>query len=386
MDKSFPNLIGDYGPWARSLSKGIPALSFRNERFTDVGAWRKEALGKLNELLYMPNLGPLPKVTVHERYTYDGLDIEEISWQLTHGRPTEAIVLKPMGTHEKLPGLLALHDHAAIKYFGKEKITKTSDSQHPVVEAHQQSDYGGLAWANEVAKRGYVVLVHDAFAFGSRRVQYEDILPVEDPFLETTDKQEVPPTIKNIQAYNDWAGHHEHVMAKSLFCAGTTWPGVFLAEDRMALEILATRKDVDADRLGCGGLSGGGLRTVMLGGTDERIKCAVSAGFMSTWNDFLLYKSITHTWMLYIPGLPNFLDFPEIFGLRVPLPSMVLNNNEDPLYTLPEMKKADGILQDIYDKAGARDKYNCRYYPGLHKMDGEMQQDAFDWFDQWLKI
>ncbi|MEJ7682350.1 MAG: hypothetical protein WKG06_31770 [Segetibacter sp.] len=30
---------------------------------------------------------------------------------------------------------------------------------------------------------------------------------------------------ENIEAYNEWAGDHEHVMAKSLFCAGTTWPG-----------------------------------------------------------------------------------------------------------------------------------------------------------------
>ncbi|MDH5603727.1 MAG: prolyl oligopeptidase family serine peptidase [Cyclobacteriaceae bacterium] len=385
MDKPFPTLIGDYGPWAGSLVKRVPALSFRNDRFSDVEAWKNEALAKVKELLYMPDLGPLPKVTVQKRYAYDGLDMEEISWQLPNGRPTNALVIKPSVAREKLPGLLALHDHAAIKYFGKEKITQTSGTQHPVVEAHQQSDYGGLAWANEVARRGYVVLVHDVFAFGSRRVQYKDMLPVEDSFLDTKEKEELPATIENIRAYNEWAGHHEHVMAKSLFCAGTTWPGVFLAEDKMALDILAAREDVDADRLGCGGLSGGGLRTVMLGGTDDRIKCAVSAGFMSTWDDFLLYKSITHTWMLYIPGLPNFLDFPEIFGLRVPLPSMVLNNNEDPLYTLPEMKKADSILRDIYRKAGAEDRYNCRYYPGPHKMDGEMQQDAFDWFDQWLK-
>jgi dienelactone hydrolase len=189
----------------------------------------------------------------------------------------------------------------------------------------------------------------------------------------------------NIQAYNRWAGEHEHIMSKSLFCGGTTWPGVFLAEDIKAVDVLSTRPEVDPDRIGCGGLSGGGLRTVYLGGTDPRIKCAVCAGFMSTWDDFLLNKSYTHTWMTYTPLLPRNLDFPEILGLRVPLPALVLNNTEDELFTMQGMTRADEILKEVYEKAGAGDYYKCCNYPGPHKMDARMQQEAFDWFDRWLK-
>ena len=106
---------------------------------------------------------------------------------------------------------------------------------------------------------------------------------------------------------------------------------------------------------------------------------------MSTWKDFLLNKSFTHTWMTYIPLLSKYLDFPEVLGLRVPLPTMVLSNTEDELYTLPEMKKADGILQEIFSKAGAEDKYKGTFYPGGHKFDVAMQKEAFNWFDRWLK-
>ena len=106
---------------------------------------------------------------------------------------------------------------------------------------------------------------------------------------------------------------------------------------------------------------------------------------MSTWNDFLLNKSYTHTWMTYAPLLPKYLDFPEILGLRVPLPTMTLNNNDDDLYTLPEMKKASSILQEVFVKANATDRYEGRFYPGEHKFDKQMQLDAFAWFDRWLK-
>jgi hypothetical protein len=170
-----------------------------------------------------------------------------------------------------------------------------------------------------------------------------------------------------------------------LFSAGTTWPGVFFAEDQKALDILCDRSDVDPTRIGCGGLSGGGMRTVFMGGLDERIQCAVCVGFMTTWNDFVLHKSFTHTWMTYVPVLPNELEFPEILGLRVPLPTLVLNDTEDFLYTVPAMRQADEILRAVYQKANASDHYQCSYHPGPHKFDAVMQQEAFSWFDRWLK-
>ncbi|HLF36183.1 MAG TPA: hypothetical protein VI583_18200 [Cyclobacteriaceae bacterium] len=380
------SIIGQYGPWVASLPEDPSPLSFRNSRWTRVDAWKDMAMKKFLELTASPDIGRVPQVTVGRKYSYDGLEIEEIVWQLPFGRPTEAIVLKPLGASGRLPAILGLHDHGGNKYLGKRKITRTGDNIPEFVIAHQEESYEGKAWANEIAKRGYVVMVHDAFAFGSRRIMYKDVGGIPWGPCNVDGKSDADPeNPDNIIAYNNWAGEHEHILSKSLFCGGTTWPGVFLAEDRAALDVLRSRDDVDPERIGCGGLSGGGLRTVYLAGSDRRIKCSVCVGFMSTWKDFLLNKSYTHTWMTYTPLLPKYLDFPEILGLRVPLPAMALNNNEDPLYTLPEMQRADRMLRDIYAKAGVPENYKSGFYPGGHKFDIKMQKEAFDWFDRWLK-
>jgi dienelactone hydrolase len=376
------NLIGPYGVWANTLRKGaLPSLSYRRPEFKNVNNWRKTARQRVIDRMAIPDIGGLPKVTINKQYNYDGLHIEEITWQLPYGRPTEAILLKPLNAKGKLPAVLGLHDHGGNKYFGCHKITKVSDNQHPMMKDHQEHYYTGKAWANELARKGYVVLVSDAFAFGSRRVLLEDVPTRQRNGLNAatgTDRE-------SIMAYNTWASSHEPIMAKSLFSAGTTWPGVFYAEDKIALDILAARPDVDASNIGCCGLSGGGLRSAFLGGLDPRIKCAINVGFTTTWSDFVLNKSFTHTWMAYVPLLPNELDFPEIMGLRVPLPTLVLNDSEDQLYTLPEMQKAESILSEVFRKAGAADKFKCSYYPGLHKFDKDMQMEAFNWFDKWLK-
>jgi dienelactone hydrolase len=377
------SIIGLYGAWANSLNENrLPTLSFRNKEWQDIASWQKFARQRVADRMAIPNIGGIPSVTVTKKYVYDGLHIEEMNWQLPYGRPTEAILLKPLHATGRLPGVIAFHDHGGNKYFGCRKITKTSDNQHPLMKEHQQTYYSNLAWANEIAKRGYVVLVSDAFAFASRRVMFQDV-PSPMRNGQNDDDAENPGKIK---IYNNWADEHEHVMAKSLFSAGTTWPGVFFAEDQKALDILCAREDVDASRIGCGGLSGGGIRTVFMAGLDPRIKCAVDVGFTTTWKDFLLNKSFTHTWMTYVPLLPNELDFPEILGLRAPLPTLVLNDSNDTLFTISEMNRAEKILYEVYKKASRENHFKCSYYPGPHKFDASMQAEAFNWFDRWLTM
>lgn len=375
------NMLGPYGAWATGLVGDEPGrLSFRRDEFKKVAAWRRKAIARTAELIAEPDLGAKPKVKMEKCYEYDGLQVEELSWQLPMGRRTKAVFFKPIAAKGKLPAVLALHDHGGRKYFGVRKIAKLPGRRHPLIAEHQREHYGDVGWANELAKRGYAVLVHDGFLFGSRRIRYGDVPEV----LHRGRREKNPESVREVLEYNAWSGDQEGVIAKSLFCAGTTWPGVFLAEDRVALHYLCGRRDVDEQRVGCGGLSGGGLRTVFLGGLDTRVKAAVCMGFMSSWEDFLLHKSHTHTWMTYVPLLPRDLDFSEILGLRLPLPTMVQNCREDPLYTMKGMKAADRVLAEVYAKAGVADKYDGRFYPGGHKFDLEMQEDAFAFWDRWL--
>lgn len=382
-EAAVPSMLGGYGDWAVNIVGDGPArLSLLQPQFHDVETWRKSAQQRVLDCLATPPASPMTDVRIDELLELDGLEIERVSWQLSYGPRTNAVVLKPKGATGKLPAVLGLHDHGGNKYFGHEKITRTAADLHPLLVKAQAQYYGGAAWANELAQRGYVVLVHDTFAFGSRRVRMEEVSP---PALQGASLPEEDASEESIAAYNRWAAGHEHLLAKSLLCAGTTWPGVFLSEDRHALDYLCGRSDVDPERIGCAGLSGGGLRTVYLGGLDERIRCACCVGMMTTWRDYLLHKCHTHTWMIYIPLIARDLDYPEILGLRAPAATLVLNDEDDQLFTLPEMQRADGMLRSIFNKAGAADRYRCSFYPGPHKFDVPMQAEAFDWFDRWLK-
>lgn len=377
------NQVGSYGPWLshKVLGDGPARLSFRTGNWKSVDEWRAAARKRVLECMAPVDLGGAPAVTVTNRTTWDGLDIEFLTWQLPAGPRTEAVLLKPAGARGPLPGILALHDHGGNKFLGWRKIVRTDATPWTVQESHQTNYYGGVGWANEIAKRGYVVLVHDTFPFASRRVRVSEV----PPRIQAGGVDPPPDDPKGIARYNSFAGAHENVMEKSLLSAGTTWPGVYVVEDQRALDVLASRPEVDASRLGCAGLSGGGMRTVFLGGLDDRIKVAIAVGFMTTWREFLLDKAFTHTWMTYVPLLPKDLDFPEILAMRAPLPTMVLNCRQDELYTMPEMQRADEMIAETFRRANAADKYRSIYYEGGHKFDLEMQKDAFDWLDRFLR-
>ncbi|WP_250847025.1 alpha/beta hydrolase family protein [Aquisphaera insulae] len=379
-----PNMVGAYGPWlsGKVLGDGPARLSFRTGRWKSLDEWRAVARERAWERIAPVDQGGRPEVRVESTREFEGLHVERLSWQLPGGGPrTEAVFLKPAGASGPLPAILGLHDHGGNKFLGWRKIARAGDAPTRTVATHQDEYYGGVAWANEIAKRGYAVLVHDTFPFASRRVRVADVPPrIREEGIDPE-----PDDAEGIKRYNKFAGAHEDIMEKSLISAGTTWPGAYVVEDQRALDVLCARPEVDSRRVGCAGLSGGGMRTVFLAGLDDRIACCVAVGFMTTWRDFLLDKCHTHTWMAYVPLLPRDLDFPEILALRAPRPTMVLNCNEDGLYTLPEMHRADDILRETFAKGGAAAAYRCNFYGGGHKFDREMQKDAFAWFDEHLK-
>ena len=153
------SMIGAFGEWAGSqLVADPPLLSLRRGDWPNLETWRAQALAALHERLACPALPKQVDVVVQAEHHEDGLLIEELSWQLPYGPATRAVRLRPAGQTGPLPGILGLHCHGGVKYFGHEKITRYGQ-QHPLMVAHQQQYYSGRAWANEVAKRGYVVLV-----------------------------------------------------------------------------------------------------------------------------------------------------------------------------------------------------------------------------------
>jgi len=377
-DPSLDSDIGSLYPFVQSQAVvGEPSLSFLRPEFTDARAWKRTGRGKLLELLHYapPPCDPRPETV--ERVDRGDYIQERIHFNTTPDIRTPAYVLVPKRARRPAPGIVALHDHGGFYFWGKEKLLELDD-EHPVLADFKRQYYAGRSIATDLARAGYVVVVIDMFYWGERRLLLSD-----DP----TDWRERPRSItpERIAEFNRRSGEGEQLIARSIYAAGFTWAGVMYWDDIRTVDYLASRPEVDPGRIGCVGLSMGGLRTVHLAALDDRIKAAVAVGWMTSFPP-QLKRHVRNTigFTKLVPGLYKHLDYPDVASLAVPTPLLVINGSKDALFEPSGVQASFEKLAACYKKAGAPDRVRTRLYDTPHEFNAEMQAEAWGWLAKHL--
>ncbi len=373
--------VGGYHPFIQHYADTRPtALSYLAQEWPNPSTWAALGRAKMEELLaYQPEPVP-PGADTLETVQKDGYTRHLLRMHVTADRTTDMFLLIPDGLTAPAPAVVALHDHGGFYYYGKEKICET-EGPLPVLQNHIGTAYDGRPFADELARRGFVVLVPDAFYFGSQRL---DATQLPAPHANSL-KGLKPDTNEYAVEFNNLALRHEEIVAKTLFDAGTTWPGVLFQGDRAAVDYLVTRPEVDPDRIGCAGLSIGGFRSAHLFGLDPRIKVSVVAGWMTTYSSLLFDHLESHTWMIYVPGQLQWLDLPDVATLNAPNPLMVINCLQDELFTEEGMRAAENKIAEVYARMDAPDRFCSRYDDEPHSFKVPAQNAAIAWLERWLK-
>lgn len=381
-----PSHLGVYGDWV-AAAPGPRARAARPDR---------DLVRRLaSEILAYPGPdgrtgSPRPAdVRVERRWQAEGVAGEEISWWAGYGPRTRAWVLKPAAAGGPLPGVLALHGHDGFKYYGKEKIADGPEPSPPVIAALRRHYYQDRAFANDLAREGFVVLVPDVFGWGSRRFPLAEMPPLIRRLGELTAGTAPPDTVPGgvpgeIARYNAAAWHHEHLIEKYCTLLGTTLAAVVAHEDRLALRYLRARPDT-TDQTASIGLSGGGCRSALLRATSEELTAAVVIGMMGSYDSLLDHNVIDHTWMLMPAGLAARADWPDLAACRAPAALLVQYNRDDELFPLDGARSAHERIAAHYADAAAPAAYTGQFYAGHHKFDQAMQRDAFTWLKAQLR-
>ena len=340
---------------------------------------------RIKALLSLPGFDDtaLPKdIRIERTWKKDGVEGIEYSWDVGYGPRTFAWLLRPEGAQGPLPGILALHDHGGFKTLGKEKIADGPDKMMADLNNFRRQYYGGRAFATELARKGFTVLVPDVFMWSSRKHSPDNFAPQAKRMAAALELSGSLGTgwTPEIRQYEYAAGQTERYLDQYLRLAGTNMAAVVSHEDRLSANFLVSLEQyTQKGGIGCVGLSGGGARSSLLQGTCTHIRAAVVVGMMSTYREILTRYIETHTNILFPEGLADFGDWPDVAGARSPSPLMVLYDREDQIFPLEGMQAADRRLTEIYTKSGAKDNYHGEFFPGQHKFDVEMQEIAFQW-------
>ena len=357
---------------------------FRYERsMGDYRAWASRVRKYLEPHLTLIDDGaPLNAETLEVKQK-DGYRQETIALNADGYLRLKGVVLVPEDGEKKHPAVVALNCHGWQYYYDLEKMLEPEE-EIPYITKMKEDFFGGRSVANELVRRGYLVVFLETFYFGANRLQVDKVPQIfqEEFHVDLSRCEKGSP--EYIDAADLFSRRFEAYMYKYLAFAGQSWTGLNLKNDKKAVDYLLTRDDVDPGRIGCIGLSLGGFRSLMLAGMDGRIKCAVVAGWMASLLDMLEGSRCKfHTFMMFQPSLWAFIDFPDLAALNAPNSLIVINGLQDEQFKGAE--RADERMKAIYTMAGHPENYVSNFYNTPHMFNGQMQDDAYAFMETHLK-
>lgn len=256
-------------------------------------------------------------------------------------------LLLPKGRPQKAPAIVACHGHG---YGAREILGLTAGGSPRQSDPGYQKDF-----ALRLAQRGFIVVVPELAGFGEARC--------ESALLQ---------------------GNHDdntcHAISTALLMHGMTMAGLRVWQARCSLDFLLQRDDVDPDRVGCMGISGGGLVCSFFAALDERIHAAVISGYANTFKDSIL--SVHHCVDNYVPGMLNLAEMPDFISLIAPRPLLIEGGKQDPIFPIKASRQAAEAIRRVYRLLDQEDRFQEDFFAGDHQIGGEK---AYPWLERWLE-
>ena len=325
-----------------------PQCAFTGSTPADVEAWKAATWPRVLATLgdFPAPVAPDPELIAE--WEHDGLRKQR--WAIDVGPHISAVfqINRPAGLSpdERRPSLLCWHGHGP---FGKEPVmgNDSSPELRASIAAHNYS-YG-----HQMAKAGFVTFAIDWMGCGDHNDSRK-------------------PHHLSTNAGRDWCNLY-YLHATML---GMTSLSINLSHGKAATDFACTLPNVDPDRLGVMGLSGGGTMTLWTALCDPRFKAVEIICYSDLWAAFGI-RDINYCGMQVAPGLYKLVDLPDLQGLLAPRPLLVDIGMHDDCF-LPETALACyRRVEPIYRAAGAADRLQLDAFPGNHGWGGNRSVDFF---------
>ena len=291
----------------------------------------------------------------------------------------------------KCPALVMLHDHGARFDIGKEKLVRPISSQlafnadDHIYKSSQQwvnKYFDGVYLADSLAINGYVVLVSDAYYWGSRssdqaqrwsELTYgsaEQYSVPSDCALDKSSRKDLQKSLKN-DVYQGQTAVYNDLRKK-----GIIWAEKILRDDIAAAGLVAGLPYVDKRRVGAFGFSMGAHRCWLLVSFCKQIKFGIAVSWITTLD---AYDSDNPSDLsMRIQPMRDYMDFGDIGMYLAPKPMLFLNGDSDPLFPEEHVNTAFDKLHQHYDSQ-SNPTLRTEFFHGGHHCGKTVQQSVLNY-------
>lgn len=149
---------------------------------------------------------------------------------------------------------------------------------------------------------------------------------------------------------------------------GQTMIGWRVYDVMRIVDWIGTRKELDANRVGCMGISGGGTCTLFAAALEPRIRAAMVSGYLNTFRECIM--SVSHCIDNYVPGILNWAEQYDVAGLVAPRPLFAESGERDDIFPIAASRESFSRLQKVYAVFGASAATEQETFDGPHSFWG----------------
>lgn len=329
-------------------SKHKPKYEFSGKSKKDFLLWKKKVLPRVLSTLgdYPPKAPTKPELLAE--WEQDNLIRQR--WMIDVQQYLSAILLvnipKGVKKNEKRPAILCCHGHGP---FGKEPVMGNTSSPElrQAITAHNYN-YGEV-----MAQNGFITYAIDWIGFGERNDNNK-------------------PNHSSLGAGRDWCNLY-YLHATML---GMTPLSINVAHGKAATDVVISLPNVDKNRLGVMGLSGGGTMSLWMALCDERIKATEIICYSDLFEAFGI-RDINYCGMQVAPSLYKMVNLPDLQGLIAPRPLLIDIGANDTCFKVDTAMKCYKRVSAIYQASGSGNQLELDFHSGEHGWGGNKSEAFF---------
>jgi cephalosporin-C deacetylase-like acetyl esterase len=223
---------------------------------------------------------------------------------------------------------------------------------------------GEYVLAANFARNGIAALAYDVMGQGER-LQYFD------------------PATKKSQVGGATGEHAQAALQSEAL--GEHISRYFVWDAMRAIDYLTTRWEIDAQRIGAFGCSGGGTVTAYLTALDDRVKAAATACYITAFEELLPSLTGVQEAEQSVPRfIANGMNFADWVELAAPRPYAIVSTTED-MFPIEGARRTFEESKRFYGRYDAADRIQWITGPGRHGALAPVHPKILAFFTKYLK-
>lgn len=322
--------------WTSERHSSAPLrLAFKAKTRGQAEEWQRTLRLKLIQLIggFPSERGPLHSQTLEIR-DFPNYKREKFIFESRPGVDVLGYLITPVKASTPHPAVVCVPGHGR----GVDDIVGIDEHGNDRTDkAGYQKDF-----ALQAAEHGLAAVAIEPLAFGCRR----------DPLNRS----------KGLSA------NACQPVAGSALLFGETMIGWRVFDVMRTLDWIETRTELNAKRVGCMGISGGGTCTLFSTALEPRIRAAMVSGYLNTFLASIM--SLSHCMDNYVPGILQWAEMYDVAGLIAPRPLFSEGGDRDPIFPLRATRESFMRVKDIYQAFGAANSVQQEIFSGVHEFHG----------------